>query len=201
METRKNVTLQQALLYCGALSGLIFISVTLMLGRLLPDYNSLSQTVSEIGQVGSPFQLPYAIMLWSVCLCGLAFSYQALKFAQSQGLSIVPLILTASFAVFDAGFALYPSPEPMHNIVGALHLFGYLSPLILTIVWRKYFKSNQLTNFSGIAFLSIVIFICLGIFQLPSPEYFGVIQRGIIYSYYGWLAWLSITLARQINNH
>jgi len=201
METRKNATLQQALLYCGALSGLIFISVTLMLGRLLPDYNSLSQTVSEIGQVGSPFQLPYAIMLGSVCLCGLAFSYQALKLAQSQGLSIVPLILTASFAVFDAGFALYPSPEPMHNIVGALHLFGYSSPLILTIVWRKYFKSNQLTNFSGIAFLSIVIFICLGIFQLPSPEYFGVIQRGIIYSYYGWLAWLSITLARQINNH
>jgi len=201
MDKIKSATLQKSLLYFGAVSGLIFVSLTLLLGMMLPDYNSFSQTVSEIGQVDSPFQQPYAIMLWSVCLLGLVFCYQALKFAQCHRLSIVPIILIGSFALFDAGFALYPSPEPMHNIVGALHLFGYCSPLILTIMWKQYFIKKQLINFSGIAFLSIQVFLILNIIQIFPTGYFGMIQRGLLYSYYVWLIWLSITMARQVDNN
>jgi len=206
METSTNVTLQKTLLYSGAVSGLIFLSVTLLLGILLPEYNSFSQTVSEIGKVGSQFQQPYAVMLWSVSLFGLIFSYQALKFALSRRLSMAPIILIATFALLDAGFALFPSPEPMHNIVGLLHLFGYFSPLILTITWKQYFIEKQLTNYSAFAFLIIIVFLILNLSPMFAPnlyplEYYGVIQRGLLYSYYGWLVWLSITMTRQVNNN
>jgi len=205
MEIMKKQTLQKTLLYFGALSGLIFISVTLLLGKYLPGYNSFSQTVSEIGQVGSQFQLPYTLMLLSVCLFGLIFSYKAWGFTKKHSLSKAPIILIASFALLDAGFAFYPSPEPMHNIIGVLHLPAYFSPLVVAITWKRYFTEQQLTNFSGLAFLSILLFIMLNLSPMFAPklipvEYYGVMQRGLIYSYNAWLVWLSITMARQVSN-
>ena len=204
MEISQNLTLQKALLYSGAVSGLIFVTVTLLLGGLLTEYHSLSQTVSEIGEVGSPFQLPYAIMLYSVSLLGLAFSYQAIKFVKIHSLSIAPIVLIASFALFDAGFALYPSPEPMHNIFGLLHLLGYFAPLVLAFTWKRYFTKHQITNFSGLVAVVILVFLILNLSPMFAPklyplEYYGAIQRGLLYSYYIWLAWLSIIMGRQIS--
>jgi hypothetical membrane protein len=206
METMKNATLQKALFYAGAVSGLIFISVTLLLGELLQNYNSLSQTVSEIGQIGSPFRLPYTLMLFSASLFGLIFSYKALEFTKSHSLSKAPIILIAFFALLDAGFAIFPAPEPMHNIVGLLHLPCYFAPLVVAITWKRYFTEQQLTNFSGLAFLSIIVFIILNLSPMFAPklipvEYYGVMQRGLIYSYNGWLIWLSITMAKQVSHN
>ena len=201
-----NLTAQQTQLYFGAISGLIFVTVTLLIGALLTDYNSLSQTVSEIGKVGSPLQLPYALMLYSVSLLAAIFSYQALTFAKTHSLSIAPIVLIASFALSDAGVAIFPSPEPMHNIFGALHLFGYFAPLVLAITWRRYFSEQQLTNFSVHAFLLILVFLVLNFSPMFAPslypmEYYGLMQRGVLYCYYTWLAWLSISIARQVRNN
>lgn len=203
MHIVKKYSLSNVFWYCGALSGLVFILGTLVLGGLLANYETFAQTVSEIGQVGSVFQFHYGVTLYAVSLLGLIFSYQMLLLAKANKLSVTPVLLIASFALLDAGYAIYPSPEPMHNVVGLLHLFGYFAPLSVALCWKRYFATKDTRHYSGIAFLLILIFLFLNLSPMFMPElyslqYYGLVQRGLLYVYYLWLVWLSFTLASQV---
>src|SRR6478672_4943169 len=44
------------------------------LALLIPDYSHVRQTVSEIGEIGSPTRVPFAIMLGCVAACILVFA-------------------------------------------------------------------------------------------------------------------------------
>lgn len=183
-------------LYLGALGGLIFVTMTLILGTLLNDYSSVSQTVSEIGRIGSLFQEYYSVMLSFIFSC---FLY---RFANGNSLSKAPVYCIAIFALLDGAFVVFPAPEKLHNVVGLLHIVGYVAPFLVARSWKQYFVHRQLRNYSSVASTTIGVMLFLNLSPMIAPElypleFYGIVQRGLLYTYYLWLTWLSITLAQQ----
>ena len=47
----------------GPLAAILFCSGIVVLGSFVTDYHQVRQTVSEIGEVGSPMQFPFTALL------------------------------------------------------------------------------------------------------------------------------------------
>lgn len=193
----KNISLS-----FGIFAGVLFIAGTLVLGNMVDGYNVSRQTVSEIGAIGSPLQYPYAVMLGLVSILSITFAYFGRVYALSQDISGKGLILVGLFGVLDAGFAFFPTPHPMHNIFGLLHLIAYFAPLAIYIGWRKVPGYGFIANIS----LAYMVCIIVGLFLNMSPmfapklyplEYYGYVQRFLLYSYYLWLILLSYSIWRE----
>src|SRR5258708_2432957 len=58
----------------GPLAAVIFAVSIIRLAMMVPGYSGVRQTVSEIGEVGSPARIPFAIMLWCVAAAVAIFS-------------------------------------------------------------------------------------------------------------------------------
>jgi len=58
----------------GPLAGAILFFGIAGLALLIPGYSHMQQTVSEIGEIGSPARVPFAIMLCCVAACILVFA-------------------------------------------------------------------------------------------------------------------------------
>jgi len=58
----------------GPLAGAILFFGIAGLALLIPGYSHMQQTVSEIGEMGSPARVPFAIMLCCVAACILVFA-------------------------------------------------------------------------------------------------------------------------------
>ena len=61
-------------LLMGPLAACIFGVGVIVLSGLIPGYSQIRQTVSEIGEVGSPARWLFALMLCTVAVCLLIFS-------------------------------------------------------------------------------------------------------------------------------
>ena len=100
------------LLATGFLAGIAFIFGTLLLGNFLADYNLVSQTVSEIGQSGSPLEKTFQIFSFAVSILLILFSTGLIIFGRKNSLSIVPGILLMTFGLAEFGTGLFASPHP-----------------------------------------------------------------------------------------
>ena len=58
----------------GPMAGAILALGIAGLALMIPGYNHVHQTVSEIGEIGSPARFPFAIMLCCVAACILVFA-------------------------------------------------------------------------------------------------------------------------------
>ncbi len=61
-------------LLMGPLAACIFGVGVIVLARTIPGYSQIRQTVSEIGEVGSPARWLFTLMLCTVAVCLLIFS-------------------------------------------------------------------------------------------------------------------------------
>ena len=77
----------------GPLALAIFMAGILVLPRFIPGYDSVRQTVSEIGEVGSPAQMPFMIMLLAIALCLFGFALALRRVSVSAGIRHCPHIL------------------------------------------------------------------------------------------------------------
>ena len=50
-------------LWFGPLAVLLFVAGTLAIGLITPGYSHARQTVSELGEVGSPGQMAFSVLL------------------------------------------------------------------------------------------------------------------------------------------
>ena len=64
------------LLFGPAAGGILALGIA-GLALLVPGYNHVHQTVSEIGEIGSPARVRFAIMLSCVAACILVFAARA----------------------------------------------------------------------------------------------------------------------------
>lgn len=185
------------LVHLGWISGASFIVGSLLLGSLLPEYDLVAQTVSEIGKIGSPMLMSWHLFSVAIGLSLLLFAAGILLFAKQNKLSYLPGIFLLSYGVSQFGIGFYPSPEPMHNVFGLSMTLGYFTPLVFALSWK-----NKL----GKAFKSISIFMFIltlfGIFLNLSPAfaptlypmvYYGLIQRFLLFTFYIYCGYVSIT--------
>jgi len=185
------------LLPLGWIVPIIFILGSLTFGSFLQEYSFVSQTISEIGEMGSPFQKQWFFFDLSINILMFLFVTGLIRFAKANELSMIPCICLLVYSLANFGALIFVSPHPYHNIFGALNIVGYLSPLIFFIYWK-----NQIAaTFRGIS-LFVFIILILGTVLNLNPifdpllfpmEYYGLAQRLVVFTFLLYCAYLSIS--------
>ena len=187
----------QNILPSGWIASGAFIIGSLLLGSMLSDYSPVSQTVSEIGQSGSPLMMSWHIFSVSIGLLMLLFAIGIIFFAKQNKLSILPGIFILSYGISQFGIGFYPSPHSLHNVFGLSMTIGYFSPLVFALSW----KDRLGKNFRSISILTFILII-LGVFLNLSPafapslyplEYYGIVQRFLLFTFYAYMGYVSIS--------
>lgn len=183
-------------LYSGAIAAAFFIIGSLLLGSLLSDYNPVSQTVSEIGQTGSPLYETWQIFSITVGALMILFAAALISFARKNKYAILPGIFMLFYGISQFGIGFYPSPHPLHNVFGLSMTLGYFSPLVFALSWK-----NKLgKGFKNISILTFIL-IMLGIFLNLTPafaptlyplEYYGIAQRFLLFTFYAYSGYVSV---------
>ncbi len=181
----------------GWITAIAFILGTFILGGQLENYNMISQTVSEIGEKGSPLYIHWQIFSIGIGCLLILFATGIVFFAKKRDLSIVPGIFILVYGLSQFTIGIFPSPHPLHNVLGLSMTIGYLSPLIFAVLWK-----NQLgitfKRLSLIAFILIVLGIFLNLTPAFAPslyplEYYGLVQRFLLFTFYIYCAFMSIS--------
>ena len=189
--------MKRNLLLCGVLAGIVFFTTVYGLAALLPDYSHLAETISEIGEIGSPMATPFQVGMLAVNLLVLLFGAALLKFAKDRDLSSVPVYFVLFFGLADIGTNVFPSPHPLHNVFGLSLTIGYMAPLAFAIGWRRAETTRAIARISAVVALLLFVSIFLNISpafnrDLYPLEYYGVVQRSAFVLFYGWCAYLAV---------
>ena len=164
---------------------------------MLDDYNMVSQTVSEIGQAGSPLEATFQIFSFTISILLILFSIGVLRFSRKNRLSLVPGIFLLTFGLAEFGIGVFASPHPLHNVFGLSLTIGYFSPLMFFLLWRSKMGS-QFKWISLLIFILVIIGIFLNLTPMFAPDlydlsYYGLVQRFLLYSFYAYCAYISST--------
>jgi hypothetical protein len=162
------------------------------------------QTVSEIGEIGSPARLAFAVMLCAVAACLLIFAAAVLDLSRARDHSPWAALALGFMAVPVAGVGIFAYPHPLHNVFGLLELVGYQAPLVLALTWRRDPGARRIVAFSWIMAILVWIAIALNfvtfargsaVWDLVAPVY-GLIQRALFAVWFVWCARVGLMMRR-----
>lgn len=180
----------------GPLAGVILALGIASLAQMLPGYEHVRQTVSEIGQIGSPTRVPFAIILCCVAACILVFAWAVRDLSIEAGHSQLSAYLIGFMALSAAGVGIFAFPHPLHNIFGISELIGYQAPLVFAFTWRRDPRTKTLVTISWILYVLICVSMALNLSSLDrnglvwlyvKPAY-GLVQRALFAGWFGWCA-------------
>jgi hypothetical protein len=186
----------------GPLAGAILALGIAGLALMIPAYNHVHQTVSEIGEIGSPARVPFAIMLCCIAACILVFASAVRDWSVDAGHSQLASYLIGFMALPAAGIGIFAYPHPLHNIFGISELIGYQAPLFLALTWRRDLRVSRIVSISWILYVLICVAIALNLSSLDrqglvwayvKPAY-GLAQRGLFAAWFGWCAVVGLLL-------
>jgi len=184
----------------GPLAGVILGFGIAGLGLLIPDYNHVRQTVSEIGEIGSPARVPFAIMLGCVAACILVFASAVFNVSVAADRSRFTGYLIGFMALPAAGIGVFAYPHPAHNVFGMSELIGYQAPFVFALTWRRDPRAKTLVILSWIFFAFIWGAIALNLSAFVAPVWayvkpvHGLAQRALFAAWFGWCFVLGILL-------
>src|SRR6478752_5679240 len=87
-----------ARLWFGLVAALILLVGLVGLPGIVPGYSHVRQTVSEIGEIGSPARVAFAAMLCAVAACLLIFAAAVLDLSKARGHSAWSAVVLAFMA-------------------------------------------------------------------------------------------------------
>jgi hypothetical membrane protein len=194
--------MRDARLLFGPLGALVLLAGVIGLALLVPGYDPVRQTVSEIGETGSPMRIPFAAMLCTVAACLLVFTAGVLKFAKASGLPGWPALLIGATAVSAAGVGIFAFPHPLHNVFGLSELIGYSAPIAFALAWRGKQAGRSAAVMSG--WMALLVWLAVAanlvsMFRDPvvwpqiKPLY-GLVQRSLFAAWFAWAALLGVQL-------
>jgi len=175
------------------------------LALLVPGYSHVHQTVSEIGEIGSPARVPFAIMLCFVAACILVFALGVRHLSVETGHSQFAAYLIGFMALPAAGVGVFAYPHPLHNIFGISELIGYQAPLVFALTWRRDLRATTVVAVSWIFSVLVWGAIILNLSSLDrqvviwayvKPVH-GLAQRSLFAAWFGWCAVVGILLFQR----
>jgi hypothetical protein len=187
----------------GPLAGGILALGIAGLALMIPGYSHVLQTVSEIGEIGSPARVPFAIMLSCVAGCILIFASAVRDVSLAADHSPFAAYLIGFMALPAAGIGVFAYPHPLHNVFGISELIGYQAPLALALTWRSDPRAKTLVVLSWILFLFIWGTIALNLTSFVAPiwlyvkPFHGLAQRALFAAWFGWCAVVGILLFQR----
>jgi hypothetical membrane protein len=188
----------------GPLAASILAVAIVVLAEMVPNYSHVQQTVSEIGEVGSPARVLFAAALCLVAICLVFFALALRDFLRRSARSPWAAYLVAAMAVSAAGVGVFAHPHPLHNVFGLSELVGYQAPLAFALAWRRsQARSLLLTSWVawGLTCAAIVLNLSFldrsgSLWAYVAPNY-GLAQRALFASWFGWCAVIGILLFRR----
>ena len=171
---------------------------------MVPGYSSIHQTVSEIGEIGSPARIPFTVLLCVVAACILVFAAAVHDLSRVVGCPTWAAYVIGFMAISAAGVGVFAFPHPLHNVFGMSELIGYQGPLAFALSWRRNTKAKHFVTFSWIMFILVWIAIALNlssldrhgaIWEFLKPGY-GLVQRALFAVWFGWCAIIGVMLWR-----
>jgi hypothetical protein len=189
----------------GPLAALLFVLGTLGLALAVPDYSHIRQTVSEIGEVGSPARVPFAILLSCIAACILVFASGVRAESLRAGRSPIVAFAIGFMAVSTAGVGVFAYPHPLHNVFGLSELIGYQAPLIMALTWRRDPRVRTLVTFSWVITALIWVAVALNLSPLDRDgsvwahvrPAFGLVQRALFVTWFAWCVGVGAWLVRR----
>jgi hypothetical membrane protein len=184
----------------GPLAGIILTFGIAGLALLVPDYSQVHQTVSEIGAIGSPARVSFAVMLACVAACILVFASAVRDVSVAAHHPRLAAYLIAFMALPAAGIGVFAYPHPAHNFFGMSELIGYQAPLAFALAWRHDPRAKTLVGISWIFFVLIWGAIALNLSPFAAPVWayvkpvHGLAQRALFAAWFGWCAVLGTLL-------
>lgn len=188
------------------LFGLIATAVLVLgiagLAPMVPGYSHVRQTMSEIGEVGSPARTYFTTMLCFVAGCLVIFASAVRDISIQARHSPAAAYLIAVMAVSVAGVGVFSFPHPLHNVFGISELIGYQAPLAFAYAWRRDSQARALATFSWIMsgvvwvtiFLNLTTLHRYGVIWEYVRQTYGLVQRMLFGAWFGWCAGLSVLL-------
>jgi len=186
----------------GPLAGAILFFGIAGLALLIPGYSHVQQTVSEIGEMGSPARVPFAIMLCCVAACILVFASAVRDLSMMAYHSRLAAYLIGFMALPAAGTGIFAYPHPLHNVFGISELIGYQAPLVLALTWRREPRARRLVSLSWILYVVVCVAIALNlssfnrqglVWAYVKPVH-GLAQRALFAAWFGWCAVVGLLL-------
>ena len=188
--------------FAGPLIGIFLLVGTTGLAVVDPGYSQLRQTISDIGMVGSPLRIPFAILIFSIGVLELILAAAVRAAALRHHRSQATACLLALSAVWSFGVAIFAEPNPLHGVFGYVGLVAMLSPIVFCITWRREHQARTAVMLSWV--LGFVVWagiISFALLAQPSSgllqTFTGVIQRSFLYSWGVWCAVIAISLGRM----
>jgi hypothetical membrane protein len=183
-------------LLCGPLAALILLMGIVALPLAIPGYSQIRQTVSEIGEIGSPVRIPFAALLCAVALALLVFASGLRALLKRCSHATAAAWLTVWMAVCAAGVGIFAYPHPLHNVFGTAELIGYQAPLALALTLRGDLRMKRLAGFSWLmTFLvwcaiaaNLVVFDRQSALWMEMRPFYGLVQRALFATWFVWCA-------------
>lgn len=192
-------------LLSGPLAAILFALGIVLLSFAVPGYSQVHQTVSEIGEVGSPVQTPFTALLCVIAILVLVFAWEIRKLSLRAGASPLAAYFIACMAVSSAGVGIFSFPHPLHNVFGQSELIGYCAPLVLALTWRRDPAAKSVVTWSWVMFGLVMISLALNLAVLDrdgalwafEKPFYGLVQRSLFACWFGWSAVIGLLLAAR----
>lgn len=212
MEKRKNMHWVGIISFC--LFFVMEIVTDIWFGSMYPGYNWKAQSLSYLGQRGSPVELwvQLSSILFTILITFFAYSfYQINESNKWAGIAAFMLIIYGLGEGLGSGFFPIDLPDAIVTMNGRLHdIFGgigdmglVLFPFVLMLMFPK-IENHKLHIYLwavvGIGLLMASFFLIAKYFH-PNNfilSYKGVWQRLYLFNYYIMLGVINWQMARQI---
>jgi hypothetical membrane protein len=187
----------------GLLGLVIFLAGLLALPPLVPGYDSVRQTVSEIGEMDSPMRWPFAAMLFAVAICMAVFALGLRSASIHARRNSFSAWLAAWMGVAAGALGYFAFPHPLHNVFGLSELIGYQAPLAFALAWRNAPRANSAVRFSWLMYGLLLISLALNLTAIVRSgtiwndirPFYGLVQRSLFLCFFvwsagtGWMLW------------
>ncbi|MGE3465312.1 MAG: DUF998 domain-containing protein [Pyrinomonadaceae bacterium] len=192
------------LLWFGPAAAALLCTGIFVIGLLIPDYSHVRQTVSELGEVGSPGRVPFTALLLLVAVCLATFAAGVARTLREMGNSSLPAYFIGAMAISVAGVGVFPFPEPLHNVFGMSELIGYQAPLVAALASRKGHGARAIRGSSALMYAAVLVAIAANLTVLDRSgdiwarlqPYYGVVQRALFAAWFLWCAVYAVLLRR-----
>jgi len=203
----KEDNITRFLLLCGVFAPIIMMSIIIVVGQITPDYDPISNTISQMGTPASPYAIllngGYVIygILMGLAACGLYRSISSTIMAQRMTMLLcIHAIGTILLGVFPDSLDLIPkqfTDDLLHNTVSVI---SYVPLLVGILVFRRIAYQEKALRVAGILGLVIVAISLpmptIAMFE-PLKPISGLLQRLLSGSSFFWLTLTFFLLYRR----
>jgi len=205
-----NLFSKDNLLICGILSTILYVAATILGAIRWDEYDSASQTVSELFAIGAPSSsvIVPAFLIYSL----LVFAFGAgiwISAGNQKTLRIVAILVISKEVLGVIGLLF----APMHmrgmgtSLTDLMHIVITMTGVLLCMFPAIIFGAFSFgKGFRIFSFITIVIFLVFGTLagmegskiaeNQPTP-YAGIWERINIFTYFIWVVVLSIILLKR----